>query len=139
MDSLVTLRPIYRCTKCGSTDIQVEVWMLINREEVVDDAAHDHSCWCPVCDEHGFYERFEPDVHELKTWPVPFDGLIEGRKTWELRTMDRNFKVGDYLRLREWDPETQDYTGRHLWRRVTFILSGPPLPEGLCGMTVELA
>jgi hypothetical protein len=60
--------------------------------------------------------------HELKTWPEFFDALLSGAKTFEYRRDDRGFRVGDVLCLREWDPQTQDYSGREMRRSVTYLL-----------------
>jgi hypothetical protein len=62
-------------------------------------------------------------LHELKTWPPFFGDIIEGRKSFELRRNDRNFECGDDLRLREWNPETKEYTGRETIRYVALILT----------------
>lgn len=44
-------------------------------------------------------------VHNLKTWPRFFDMTLHGLKPFEIRTAhDRDFRVGDVLRLVEWDP-----------------------------------
>lgn len=42
--------------------------------------------------------------HELKTWPTPFGAMWRGEKLYELRRDDREYKVGDGLRLQEWTP-----------------------------------
>jgi hypothetical protein len=48
-------------------------------------------------------------THELKTWPVPFAAMLEGRKMYELRPCeDREFAVGDELILREWQPAHEE-------------------------------
>jgi hypothetical protein len=60
--------------------------------------------------------------HELKTWPEFFAALLTGEKSFELRKDDRGFVVGDILRLREYDPETKEYSGRELRRKVTYLL-----------------
>lgn len=62
-------------------------------------------------------------THELKTWPHYYSAIMSGHKTFEARKNDRGFGVNDLLHLREWDPETGEYTGREAWRRVTFLLS----------------
>lgn len=42
--------------------------------------------------------------HELKTWPEFYRSTQDNKKLFELRLDDRNFKVGDELHLREFDP-----------------------------------
>jgi hypothetical protein len=39
-----------------------------------------------------------------------------------LRLADFKCKPGDVLVLREWNPETKEYTGRVLEKEVTFVL-----------------
>lgn len=63
--------------------------------------------------------------HELKTWPEYFAFIEDGSKTFEVRKDDRGYQLGDTLRLREWDPETQAYSGREAQREVTYLLRGP--------------
>lgn len=67
-------------------------------------------------------------VHELKVWPEYFISIWEHRKTFEIRLNDRDFKAGDTLDLREWDPSTNRYTGAWLMREVIYIT---PFPAGL--------
>lgn len=61
-------------------------------------------------------------LHELKTWPPYFGAVADGSKPFEVRKDDRGFTVGDVLWLREWEPATQEYTGRDCHRRVTYVL-----------------
>jgi hypothetical protein len=69
--------------------------------------------------------------HNLKTWPEYFDAVAIGAKTFEVRKHDRDYVVGDWLRLMEYDPETERFTGREAMRRVTYILSGHLLHIGI--------
>ena len=63
-----------------------------------------------------------PTEHELKVLPVFFGGLLDGTKTFEIRERrDRKFEVGDALYLREWDPNTERYTGFSVFRRVIYV------------------
>lgn len=75
-------------------------------------------------------------THELKTWPGPFEDVVAGRKTHEVRKDDRGFEVGDTLVLREWVPGPQGYTGRSLTVTVTYITRGWGLPDDMCVMSI---
>lgn len=59
-------------------------------------------------------------IHALKTLPEYFEAVRQNEKTFELRKNDRDFKVGDYLALNEWDGEK--YTGRSQLVKVRYIL-----------------
>ncbi|MDW7673198.1 MAG: DUF3850 domain-containing protein [Bacillota bacterium] len=61
-------------------------------------------------------------IHELKTWPEYFQPVVEGRKTFEIRLDDRDFKEGDYLLLKEYYPK-KGYTGREIFVQVAYILA----------------
>ena len=64
-------------------------------------------------------------THELKIWPHFFDQVQRGRKNFEIRnTEDRNFQEHDFLVLKEWDPDTEKYTGRQIERVITYIYNG---------------
>lgn len=84
--------------------------------------------------------RERPILHELKTWPGPFEGVISGDKRHEIRKADRDFSAGDTLRLREWDPNTKAYTGRSIDVAVTYLSPGGSwgLPVGLCVMSIVI-
>lgn len=66
-------------------------------------------------------------VHALKTWPEYFEAVFDGRKTFEIRRNDRDFHEGDLLVLREWDPATEQYTGRMLERTITYVTDAKSL------------
>lgn len=76
-------------------------------------------------------------VHELKCAPGPFDALQIGVKRHEIRQDDRDYREGDVLWLRHWDP-VREYTGRSLFMRVTYKSSGGTwgLPDDLCVLSV---
>ncbi|MBC1934587.1 ASCH/PUA domain-containing protein [Listeria seeligeri] len=58
-------------------------------------------------------------IHELKILPEYYRAIIKGRKTFEVRKNDRNFKVGDCLILKEFKDEK--YTGWKITVEVTYI------------------
>ena len=70
-------------------------------------------------------------VHELKTWPQLFAAVNAGRKCWELRRNDRDFKEGDLLYLREYDNTTEKYTGHYVLAKVLSAFHDFDVPEGL--------
>ena len=72
-------------------------------------------------------------MHKIKILPEYFEAVLTGRKRFELRKNDRNYKIGDKIELAEW--EEGDYTGRSLTFVITYILEGCPeygLKEGYC-------
>lgn len=62
-----------------------------------------------------------PKLHRLKIQPKYFEAVCDGKKRFEIRKNDRNFQVGDSLLLEEYNPETQEYTGRVVERKITYI------------------
>lgn len=77
--------------------------------------------------------------HELKCWPEYFQAIVNGTKKFEVRKDDREFNVGDILRLMEWSPESQKYTGSIADRMVRYKLSGPAfgIEAGFCVMSID--
>ena len=72
-------------------------------------------------------------AHEKKIYPQYFDEVRAGLKNFELRKEDELFLVGDEIILKEWNPETKEYTGRQTKRTITYVLRHCPefgLKEG---------
>lgn len=72
-----------------------------------------------------------PKIHELKTHPSYFKSVKDGRKNFECRKDDRDYKVGDEILLKEWKPIKGEYpgsgasggfTGSICHRRITYVL-----------------
>lgn len=60
--------------------------------------------------------------YEVKSWPWFFESMCAGVKTHDMRDKrDRNYKVGDRMLLREFDPRTGAYTGREAIAVITYI------------------
>lgn len=75
-------------------------------------------------------------IHELKSWPDNYQPILEGKKRFEIRKNDRNFREGDILHLREWNPrgwECVAYTGRHLYATVDYCMTEFPFLPGAKG------
>ena len=76
--------------------------------------------------------------HELKCWPEYFTEMIYGRKKFDVRKNDRNFQRGDTLHQREWDPQTETYTGAIFETKVEYVLQGGQfgIELGYCVMSL---
>ena len=87
-------------------------------------------------------------LHELKIWPSCFAAVQAGTKPFDVRENDRGFQLGDMLLLREYEPESETYTGHTLTRWISYVLQGgvfgvqadwcvlgfsdvPPIPSGI--------
>lgn len=74
-------------------------------------------------------------IHVLKTLPEHFNDVLNKGKLNEVRLNDRDYKVNDILRLREYDPkrsttnEIDKYTGCQFDCKVLHILKD--FPDGL--------
>lgn len=73
-----------------------------------------------------------------KILPLYYEEVRMKRKTFELRTDDSDYQVGDILVLEEWDGE--NYTGRSLCREITYILRDAEeygLKKGFCILAIQ--
>ena len=79
-----------------------------------------------------------PKIHELKILPEYYSAVVSGKKRFELRKNDRDFRAGDILRLEEWDGH--EYTGRATDVMVLYILLeyAGALAPGYCIMSIEV-
>jgi len=71
--------------------------------------------------------------HEIKIRPEYYKSVIAGMKTFELRENDRQYEVGDEVKLMEWDEE--GFTGRYHTITITYVLQNVPeygLADGFC-------
>lgn len=71
--------------------------------------------------------------HLVKSWPAPFSAVWYGEKNHEIRFNDRDYKVGDTVRMLEYKPEEKIYTGRKVDAIITYLRTqGVGLQEGFC-------
>lgn len=63
----------------------------------------------------------DPKIHSLKCWPEFYDAIEDGTKNFEYRKNDRDFRRGERILLKEWDPEELKYTGAERSFRIGFI------------------
>jgi uncharacterized protein YqfB (UPF0267 family) len=61
-------------------------------------------------------------LHEVKSWTYLFSAIVAGLKFHDIRDMtERDYEVGDHMRLNEFDPSTGQYTGRWAIVEITYI------------------
>lgn len=80
-------------------------------------------------------------VHELKIVPEYFRAVKEGKKKFEIRKNDLNFKVGEYIDLREYSGD-KGYTGNRLCLKIVYMIESDWFPQGLkdgyCVLGIEV-
>ncbi|TFI60576.1 hypothetical protein CKN63_13270 [Carnobacterium divergens] len=76
-------------------------------------------------------------IHILKTEPSYFEAVLNGSKRFEIRKNDRNYQIGDYLLLQEWDPKEAAYTGRSVLVKIIYM-SDFKQKEGYVVLSIEV-
>lgn len=79
----------------------------------------------------------EPRTHYLKSWPEFFQDMANGRKSFDVRYNDRDYRVGDAIVISEWDAHLSTplnlrdrHTGRKLVGMITCVTGCPSGDEG---------
>ena len=57
---------------------------------------------------------------EKKCWPPSFQEILDGKRNFDVRLGDVDFKSGDIMVIKEWDPGTGQYTGREIEKKIVF-------------------
>ena len=83
----------------------------------------------------------ETQVHYLRTHQGVYLETESGKKLFEIRRNDRDFRIKDYLCLRETREIDDGYTGNERIVGVSFILAGDlaekyGLKDGYCAMSI---
>lgn len=81
----------------------------------------------------------DPTIHEVKILPKYFEQVKSGTKTFEYRKNDRGYQAGDIIKLMEYQPESDTYTGNSLEVEITYILKDGELniPTGYAVMSIN--
>lgn len=75
----------------------------------------------------------KPVIHELKILPEYFREVVCQNKRFELRKDDRDYRIGDWLMLKEY--KDGEYTGKGAGFKISYILRNCPqygLMDGYC-------
>lgn len=86
-----------------------------------------------------FQAEIKPVIHNLKTWTEFFSPIKLGFKRFEVRKNDRNFMIGDFVNLIEYDKEKKEETGYQCTFRIGYILHGGEfgIEKGFCVMQLD--
>ena len=74
-------------------------------------------------------------IIDKKCYPLYFQSVLKDEKRFELRKDVDGVQVGDVMRLREWNPDSMEYTGRFVEVPVRYVLRNVPhfgLMPGYC-------
>lgn len=64
-------------------------------------------------------------VHHVKVWPDFFEPLVSGKKSFDVRENNRNYKVGDTIVFHEYNDRKGVYTERQTAPMlITYVLQG---------------
>ena len=76
--------------------------------------------------------------HELKILPEYYKEVLAGKKKFEIRKNDRNFKTEDTVKLREF--KDGKYTGSYVKAIIDYIFYGGSfgLEEGYCIFSISV-
>lgn len=77
-------------------------------------------------------------IHDIKIHEQFFDDVQSGAKKSELRHDDRNYKTGDMLMIREYNPLIDSYTERVIMAVITHIYRGPNLPNDYAILSLRI-
>ena len=76
-------------------------------------------------------------IHKLKVWTEFYVDLESGLKKFEIRINDRDYKVGDYLLLCDYNKNTDEYSGKEIFKQITYIVEGFGLKDGYICLGIE--
>lgn len=124
-------------------------WAETYFEDLPSSAPSNPPAPCPTCGtlrpvEGNTTKYFQPvgggekaPHHFIKCWSPYFDDVVEGKKTFECRFNDRDYKAGDSLTMRHYDPLEKKYLGGEWKGIITYVLPNPPCgKEGFEGWCV---
>lgn len=84
-------------------------------------------------------QKEKPMTHELDSYPEQYEAIVKGLKTFVCGFNNQSFRVGDKLKINEFDPETILYTGRFAEVRIIYLEVGGEngLPEDFISMSIK--
>ena len=79
-----------------------------------------------------------PEEHKIKLSSKYFDDVKSGRKSFEIRKNDRNYRVNDILIMQEYT-KSGEYTDRYIEAVIIYMLEdGNYLKDGYVALGIEV-
>ncbi|WP_249645739.1 MULTISPECIES: DUF3850 domain-containing protein [unclassified Lysinibacillus] len=87
----------------------------------------------------GSEQKEKPMTHELDSYSQQFEAIKAGLKTYMYGFNNQSFRVGDKLKINEFDFDNQVYTGSFVEVRVTYLQEGGDdgIPEDYVIMSIK--
>ncbi|WGT38272.1 ParB N-terminal domain-containing protein [Lysinibacillus sp. 1 U-2021] len=84
-------------------------------------------------------QKEKPMTHELDSYIEQFEEIVKGLKTFMCGFDNRSFRVGDILKINEFDRDEILYTGRFIEVKVIYLQKGGEngLPEDFVIMSIK--
>lgn len=78
-------------------------------------------------------------THELDSYPEQFEAIVQGLKTFMCGFNNQSFRVGDKLKINEFDDDKILYTGRFIEVRIIYLQEGGAndIPEDYVIMSIK--
>ena len=70
----------------------------------------------------------KPITHIVKSWETFYRDIITGERTSDIRLNDRRYAVGDFMKMEEYDPVSQTYSGRFRTVVITYLQTNKSNP-----------
>lgn len=78
------------------------------------------------------------ESHILKCWPEYFKEVWDKNKNFEIRKDDRDIQENDEIILREWNKDTERFTGRIVRCYAGYIIRDPKfVKKGFCTIALK--
>jgi len=117
------------CEHCGNSDfIFYKKEVLQNQPETGcpfdEPNAFNPTKTEPVNDDNAGDGERDSKIHIVKCWIQFKDDIISGKKKFEVRVNDRDYRVGDILIQQFWDNDLKRYVGGQVEQKIDYVLSG---------------
>lgn len=74
--------------------------------------------------------------HDLKCHPHFFAAIVAGKKTFEIRRNDRDYRVGDTMTLKEFDPSYGNTGAKAGPFEIVYLMTAEDFPAILPGFVI---